>query len=132
MGQAMPYLSLMKAESSLIVSISTTPSGKTLQDAGIMQVKEKPAASFLVGSLLDAADYVRRTRASRWGVTYLYMFLDPNAKDLNTLAGYVEDGKVRPIVGTRVPIMDIEKVRDACNVIYNGKGGIGKTVIEVV
>lgn len=87
---------------------------------------------FLVGSLLDAVDSVRRMRASRWGVTYLYMFLEPNAKDLDTLTGYVEEGKVRPVVGTRVSMMDIEKVKEACNVIYNGKGGLGKTVIEVV
>jgi NADPH:quinone reductase-like Zn-dependent oxidoreductase len=132
MGQAMPYLSLMKAKNSLIVSISTTPSGKTLQNAGIMQGEEKPSVPFLVGSLLDAVDSVRRMRASRWGVTYLYMFLEPNAKDLDTLTGYVEEGKVRPVVGTRVSMMDIEKVKEACNVIYNGKGGLGKTVIEVV
>jgi hypothetical protein len=27
---------------------------------------------------------------------------------------------------------DIEKVREACSLVYNGKGGIGKAVIEVI
>jgi len=76
------------------------------------------------------ADALRRLRAWRWGVRYMYWFLEPNKEDLETLAAYVEGGKLRPVVGARVDLRDIDKVREACEVIHKGKGGLGKTVLE--
>jgi NADPH:quinone reductase-like Zn-dependent oxidoreductase len=76
-------------------------------------------------------DTVRRLRAWRWGVTYMYWFLQPNGDDLRTLAGYVEQGKLKPVVGLTVDMKDIDKVRETCLQTYRGKGGLGKTVFEV-
>jgi hypothetical protein len=61
----------------------------------------------------------------------MYWFLEPNKGDLDTLRGYVEEGKLIPVVGARVDMRDINKVREACEVIYKGKGGLGKTVLEM-
>lgn len=96
-----------------------------------MQRPDKPVIPLLGRLILDASDAVRRLRAWRWGVTYFYLFLDPNGEDLKTLAKYVEEGKLAPVVGARVDMRDIGKVREACGLTYKGKGGLGKTILEV-
>lgn len=128
----MQYLSLMVPSSSIIVSISTLPSGTTLQNSNVMQRPENPQLPFLFRILLDIGDAVRKFRARRWSVEYEYIFLNPNAEDLESLSQYVKDNKLRPVVGSRVDFHDIVKVREACLQVYNGKGGLGKTVIEVI
>ena len=59
------------------------------------------------------------------------MFLKSSGKDLDELRNYVEEGRLRTVVGTVAEIHDIVSVRNACNVVYSGKGGIGKSVIRV-
>lgn len=87
---------------------------------------------WLVKAFLDGADYVRKLRARRWGVKYSYMFLTSGREALDGLKGFVEEGKLRAVVGRTVRLGDVEEVRNACMQVYEGKGGIGKTVIEVV
>ncbi|KAL2133186.1 hypothetical protein VTI74DRAFT_2794 [Chaetomium olivicolor] len=130
-GQAMQFLSLMVPLTSSIVSISTTPSATTLQASSVMQRPDNPRIPLFARVFLDVADALRRLRARRWGVTYMYWFLEPNKEDLDTLTGYVEEGKLTPVVGARVDMRDINKVREACELTYKGKGGLGKTVIEI-
>lgn len=62
----------------------------------------------------------------------MYHFLDPNREDLDALKGYVESGKLTPVVGARVDMRDIKAVREACDQTYKGKSGLGKTVFEVI
>lgn len=130
-GQAMQFLPLMVPSTGSVVSISTTPSAATLQASSVMRRPDNPRIPLVGRAFLDAADALRRLRAWRWGVTYMYWFLEPNKEDLETLAGYVEEGKLVPVVGTRVDMRDINKVREACEVIHKGKGGLGKTVFEI-
>lgn len=128
----MPFLSLMVPATGLIVSISTTPSATTLQSSGIMQRPDHPRIPLLVRILLDGMDRLRRLRAWRWGVEYKYMFMHPGAEDLDALTGYVEEGKLVPVVGAKVDLRDIAQVREACEQTYKGKGGLGKTVLEII
>ncbi|KAF4946483.1 hypothetical protein FGADI_11121 [Fusarium gaditjirri] len=131
-GQSMEFLSLMVPSTGMIASISTTPSASTLQASSVMRRPDNPRIPFTGRLFLDAADAIRRLRAWRWGVTYMYHFLDPNREDLDSLTGYVENGSVKPVVGTRVDMRDIKAVREACDQTYKGKGGLGKTVFEVI
>lgn len=128
----MSYLSLMTPTTGTIVSISTTPSGSQFQEASFFKRPDKPRVPLLARTFLDATDFVRKKRARRWGVTYTYMFLESNAKELDTLRGYVEERKVQPVIGSRAALDDIEKVKELCLQVYQGKGGIGKAVIEVI
>jgi NADPH:quinone reductase-like Zn-dependent oxidoreductase len=66
-----------------------------------------------------------------WGVNYSYLVMQGNAKDLQRLKGWVEEGKVKPIVGSVVKLSDIEGVRKGCQQILDGKGGVGKFVVEI-
>jgi NADPH:quinone reductase-like Zn-dependent oxidoreductase len=131
-GQSMQFLSLMVPSTSYIVSISTQPSATTLQASSVMRRPDNPVIPFFGRVYLNASDALRRLRAWRWGVIYMYWFLDPNGEDLKTLTRFVDEGKVVPVVGAKVDIHNIEKVREACNLTYGGKGGVGKTVIEVI
>lgn len=132
MGQATELMPLVVKDTGMVVSISTMPSGATLQNSGVMDVPGKPRLPVAMRVFLDAADGIRRLKAWRHGVEYKYLFLDPNGKDLALLKEQVEAGHVRPIVGLTADLHDIEKVREACWQTYKGKGGLGKTVFEVV
>ena len=97
-----------------------------------MNRPDNPRLPWLIRLTLNAMDSVKKFRAWRWGVHYEYMFLDPNGKDLDSLSKYVEEGSLSPVVGSRVNIRDLDKVREACNIVYKGKGGIGKVVIDII
>jgi len=131
-AQAMQFLSLMTPSTSTIISISTLPSGTQLQEAPVMNRPDRPRLPWFIRLALNAADSIKQFRAWRWGVHYEYMFLESNGKDLESLSKYVEEGRLSPVVGSRVNIRDIEKVREACQIVYSGKGGIGKAVIDVL
>ncbi|CAI7605262.1 unnamed protein product [Penicillium crustosum] len=126
-GSAMEYLSLMKPKSGRIVSVATMPSGNQLQEFSVND-QNIPIALRMA---LNAFDYVRKLRAGRYSVEYSYMFLSPNGQDLDELRKYVEERRLRTVVGTTVELSDIEAVRSACQVVYSGKGGLGKAVVKV-
>lgn len=128
----MEYLCLMRKGTGCIISISTTPSGSQLQDSAVMRLPHHPTVPLIPRIALNLMESVRRFRASRYGVSYSYMFLEPSGEDLDTLRGYAEEGKLKQVVGTTVNIRDIEEVRKACEVVYSNRGGLGKTVIRVV
>lgn len=59
------------------------------------------------------------------------MILKSSGKDLDELRQHVEEGRLVTVVGTIAEIGNIESVRNACEVVYSGKGGLGKSVIRV-
>lgn len=123
-GMAMDCLHLMRPKTGYLVSISTTPSGDYLVEAGKMQV------GFPIRQILNVIDAVRVWRAKRWNVTYRYVFMSPDGKELEELKEHVENGKLRAVVGNTVHYKDVSAVREACDVVFKGKGGIGKNVIS--
>lgn len=131
-GNAMDYLSLMRPKTGCIISVSTLPSGDQLQDSSLMQLPHQPILPLPMKLALNLMDCVRNFRARRYGVTYSYMFLESSGKDLDELRGLVESGKLRTVVGTMASLRDIEAVQEACQVVYSGRGGLGKVVIKVL
>ncbi|KAJ5112133.1 hypothetical protein N7532_000178 [Penicillium argentinense] len=130
-GLAMEYLCLMRPKIGQIISVSTLPSGNQLQNSSLMDVPHRPTLPIHIRMSLNLMDQVRKFRARRYGVNYAYMNLSSTGKDLNELKGYIEDGRLRTVVGTTVDLRDLEAVRSACQVVYSGKGGLGKLVIRV-
>jgi NADPH:quinone reductase-like Zn-dependent oxidoreductase len=123
-GIAMDCLSLMRPQTGYLVSIATTPSGDLLAESGNMQI------GFPFRHVLNFVDSVRVWRAKRWNVTYRYIFMHPDGKDLEELKDHVENGKLRAVVGNTVHYKDVDAVKEACNVVFKAKGGIGKQVIS--
>lgn len=130
-GIAMDYLCLLRPKTGMVISIATTPSGDTLQSASVMRVPSAPGLPVYLRIPLNLVDGIRQFRARRWHVSYAYIFIDPNFKDLDTLRGWLENGTLKTVVGTTANFKDIDEVRKACQVVYDGKGGIGKAVITM-
>lgn len=131
-GNAMEYLSLMRPDTGYIISVSTLPSGDQLQASSLMQLPHQPILPLPMKLALNLMDCVRKFRAWRYGVTYSYMFLESSGKDLDELRDLVESGKLRTVVGTIAGLRNLKAVQDACQVVYSGRGGLGKVVIRVV
>ncbi|KAJ3473298.1 hypothetical protein NLG97_g10389 [Lecanicillium saksenae] len=111
-GQATEFMPLLVKGTGLVVSIATTPSGATLQNSSVMNVPNRPRLPIAARVFLDATDGLRKLKARFYGDA-------------------AEEGKLRPVVGLRVDLKNIDKVREACWQTYKGKGGLGKTVFEV-
>lgn len=125
-GQSMQFLSRMVPNTGLIISISTTPSGSQMQSSS-----ETGKVPFVVSTVLNTLDSVRKWRARRWKVNYEYIFMKANGEDLDQLREYIDEGKLKPVVGLTVQFEDIEQVKKAAMTSYKGKGGIGKTVFKM-
>jgi NADPH:quinone reductase-like Zn-dependent oxidoreductase len=132
-GASMEYLPLIKPKTGAIVTISIIPSGEALQNSSVMRLspdsQEKAHVPIFIRYLLNFLDYIRRMRASYYGVYYKAIFLEPNGKDLDSIRQWFEEGKLRTVIGTTAHFKDINAVQDACQMVYNSKGGIGKSVI---
>ncbi|GIC92867.1 uncharacterized protein Aud_009342 [Aspergillus udagawae] len=134
-GDSMTYLSLMRP-TSVIVSIAILTSGDVLQNSNLMRLSpdsnDRATVPFPIRIALNVLDRIRTIRAPRHGVKYSAIFLEPNAKDLDSFREWVDSGKLRTVVGTKVPYKDLEAVRKACQVVFGSKGGVGKSVITFV
>lgn len=54
--------------------------------------------------------------------------MEANAKDLEVLCANIKDGLLRPVVVKQVDLRDIDGAEEACKMVFDGKGGVGKTV----
>lgn len=127
----MDYLCLLRPETGMVISIATMPSGDQMQNSSALRVASKPILPAFLRILLNVIDRVYKWRASRWNVTYAYWFLDPIGTDLDFLREWIDKGSIKSVVGATVDFHDIEAVQKACQVVYDGKGGVGKTVIKI-
>jgi NADPH:quinone reductase-like Zn-dependent oxidoreductase len=123
-GQTMSVLSIMK-KGGVIVSIATLPSGDQM-------AKGIPEIPFFIRTVLNLVNWFYTWWVGRAGVQYMYMFMSPDAEGLNKFATWVKEGKVTPVVGRTAKLSDVDAVRKGCKEVYDGKGGIGKFVIEIV
>ena len=128
----MDYLSLLRPKGA-VITVSILTSGDVLQNSSVMRrspdKNDKATVPFPLRIALNVMDKIRVLRACRYGVKYASIFLEPNATDLESIREWVETGKLKTIVGTKANFTDIQAVRDACQVVYDGKGGVGKSVI---
>lgn len=123
MGHGVSYLPLMK-KGGIIVTISGLPFGPKLKTG----MPEMPTA---MRWILNAIGGINQFRAQRYSVTYLHLFIEPSAEDLKRLATWIDEGKVKPVVGVKAAFDDLEKIREECQRIYSKKGSVGKFVIDI-
>ena len=123
MGQTLKVLPIVKS-GGVIVSISTVPSGDQM-------AKGMPDMPYFFRIMFNLVDWYYRWQAGCSGMKYSYIFMSPDAKGLGDFATWVEEGKIKPVVGRTAKFSDIDAVRKGCQEVYDGKGGIGKFVIEI-
>jgi NADPH:quinone reductase-like Zn-dependent oxidoreductase len=122
-GYTLSALSVMR-HGGQIVSISTVPNGTEFRK------KNEGMPAWLVW-VMDLADWGLKWWTGLGGVGYEYLVMQGKREDLERLKGWVEEGKVKPVVGSVVKMEDIRGVREGCQRILEGKGGVGKFVVEV-
>ncbi|KAK9450411.1 chaperonin 10-like protein [Limtongia smithiae] len=122
-GNAFASLHLIKRGGSLI-TITGIPASSDISEA-----VAKPLPWY-VSSIISAAGSVSRYRAKRRGVTYKGILLHNYAGQLNKITEYVEEGKLKPVVGRVVDFADEKALKEAFAEVLSGKGLIGKTVIK--
>ncbi|MCJ1253287.1 hypothetical protein MMC24_001098 [Lignoscripta atroalba] len=123
MGECMAFLSLMK-QKGVIRSIASIPSGSQMAS----QMPDIP--SFIVYTLNLVSSFYK-WRAGRWSVDYAFFAPNPEKSHLERLSRWAEEGKIRTVVGRTVKLSDLQSVREGCQEVNSGKGGIGKFVIEI-
>ncbi|PQE31607.1 Alcohol dehydrogenase protein [Rutstroemia sp. NJR-2017a WRK4] len=132
-GGSLTYGGLVKKKGA-IVSVSMIPGGTATRERMERWMGDRRGeirVSAVVVKLLDFADWVLRRWAQWKGRRYSYLMMEPSGEDLEKLAGWIEEGKVRPIVGSEVKLEDVEGVRRGCRQVYDAKGGVGKFVVVV-
>lgn len=120
---ASQYLPLMK-RGGCIVSIAGVPSGTDM-------ATQMPGTPVVVKWGLNAVDAVTRWRFGRAGVSYKYIFMEPTHEMMKVLQEDCERGWIKPLVGRKAALDNLEEVKAACQEVYDGKGGLGKFVCEV-
>jgi NADPH:quinone reductase-like Zn-dependent oxidoreductase len=81
--------------------------------------------------ILNFIGVVFQWRARRYGVELRPHFMKESAEDLERLSGWIEQGKIKTLVGRLANFEDIDGVRVGCWEVYNGKGGMGKFVVDI-
>jgi NADPH:quinone reductase-like Zn-dependent oxidoreductase len=120
---SMYFLPVMKPKTGLILTL-TGKSGDHLK-------LDWPGVSWWVVQLCNSLDAMWRWRASRWDVTYDHIFVQPTEEDLDTMAEWYRQKYIKPIIGEKWRIEDIEEVRRVCWLVYKGKGGVGNYVLVI-
>lgn len=121
----MPYLSLLKPRTGFLATIATPPTSARVKH-------DIPESPWVIRYLLDMINMVYNWRAKRWTVKYENVQVIPRATELERLTRWVEEGKVKAVVGKSVKLSDLEGVRECVRQVIAGKGGVGKFVIETV
>ena len=126
MGQSIALVSTVNPKTGLILTISMLPTGSQMQEIS-------PNLSWYMKYFLDVGAFaIKSYLTTWWGMRYSYKNLYPNGKDLEIIKGMVERGEVNPVVGEVVQLEDIEGLRKGCKQILDGKGGVGKFVVQVI
>lgn len=122
MGQTLSASPVVK-DGGYIVSVSTIPSGKMVEEHDLK-------LPYLVARLLDLVDWFFRFWVGRKGVGYQHMGMRSNSTDLEKMAAWIDTGKLKVVVGKTAKLSDIDTLREGCQQVSDGKGGIGKFAIE--
>lgn len=123
MGSTLSSLGLVK-RGGVIVSISTMPNGTEFN-------KVHPGVPFWLRCIMNVFDWFVKAWTRRKGIHYQYMAMPSGTEELDLLTGYIEEGKLKAVVGRKAKLSDIEGVRAGCQQIYDAKGGVGKFVVEI-
>ena len=133
---AVDYMPLVR-KGGLVLSIVRVPPGsameshastpeteeKAVRDAEVAQAKlQLPGRIACVGKrAMTTQDQAARLWArARYGIGYEYQKIELASQDLEDLAEMVAEGKVRPVVGRKAKLGELEAVRKACMDIFKG------------
>ncbi|KAE8445065.1 hypothetical protein EG329_013779 [Mollisiaceae sp. DMI_Dod_QoI] len=124
-GAAMSSLPLLKRDGTIVACAGTPPSGSNLKNVSF----EVP---FLIVKILDFVEAITKWRVGRYGVNFDSVLMKVNGSELEKIKTWVEEGKIKPVVGKVLKFADLNRIKEECTRIMTGKGGVGKVVIQII
>jgi hypothetical protein len=85
-----------------------------------------------VEKILNFLDALTRWWIGRYDVKYDSVLMKVKGGELEIVKGWVEEGKIRPVVGKVLGFGDLEGIRRECGRVMDGRGGVGKVVIQLL
>jgi NADPH:quinone reductase-like Zn-dependent oxidoreductase len=110
-GMTLSGLPLMKT-GGVIVSVTSVPSGTITKE-------QRPVVGFVIVLLLNIVDWFYRTWTRRTEVDYSPLITIQTAADLEKLALWIDEGKIKPLIGRQAKLSDVEDVRQYLTQLYS-------------
>lgn len=125
MNEAYKMAPIMK-KGAKIISVSGPPTIEAIQSSPLID-------SNVVGLMIRFFMFLARNRkaeraAKKVGCRWNYMFMEPSAKDLNEITGFIESGELVPFIDTEAASLDDFEV--AVMKLWSGRSK-GKCVIKI-
>lgn len=118
--EVIDYRSQNFAETLKDVDVVFDTQGGQVQDASWAVLKRG-------GILVSISSPPSAEKASAVGARGEFLFIEPNAKVLTSLAEYIDTGKIRPIVGAEYALKDVAKA----HALSQAGHTVGKIVIHI-
>ncbi|MFN0296559.1 NADP-dependent oxidoreductase [Acinetobacter albensis] len=101
-----------------IVSISGPPD---------RNLAEAINANWLLKCIIPLLSWSMRKKAKKSGMTYFFLFMQPNGQQLSEISKLVESGKINPIVDKTY---ELSEIKDAFQYVNTGRAK-GKVVLKI-
>jgi NADPH:quinone reductase-like Zn-dependent oxidoreductase len=124
MGAMTSLIPLVKP-SGVFLSVATIPTPKLAK-------KEFGNLPWWLVLVMDIVNVYYNWKLRGKNINYTFIFGAVRNGDLERVGTWVEEGKLKPVVGKVVDLNDLNAIRDGCEQINKGIGGVGKMVVQIV
>ncbi|TVY54392.1 2-methylene-furan-3-one reductase [Lachnellula cervina] len=124
-GATVSSLALLKKGGMIVACAGPPSSGRDLKNVST-------DVPYLVEKILNLVNAVVRWWVGRYQVKFDTVLMKANGGDLERIKTWVEEGKLRPVVGKVLKFVDLEGIKEEGERIMKGKGGVGKVVIDII
>jgi NADPH:quinone reductase-like Zn-dependent oxidoreductase len=116
---------MIKKGGTIVACAGPPPSGRNLKNIST-------DVPFVVQKILNLVDALVRWWIARYDVKFDSVLMKVNGAELGRIKGWVEEQKIKPVVGKVLKFANLEGIKEECTRISKGKGGVGKVVIEII
>ncbi|TVY24898.1 NADPH-dependent alkenal/one oxidoreductase-like protein [Lachnellula hyalina] len=124
-GATFSSLALLKNGGMIVACAGPPSSGRNLRNIST-------DVPFLIEKILDFVNGIVRWWVGRYQVKFDTVLMKSNGTELERIKTWVEEGKLRPVVGKVLKFADLEGIKEECGRIMKGRGGVGKVVIDII
>ncbi|OAL79672.1 NADPH:quinone oxidoreductase [Acinetobacter sp. SFB] len=84
-------------------------------------------ANWLLTFIIPLLSLSIRNKAKKRGITYSFLFMQPNGQQLSQISNLVEIGKIKPVLDTEY---DFSKIKEALEYVNTGRAK-GKVILKI-
>ena len=106
------------------VNYGVSPRSQSL----VSDFAEAIKANWLLKGIIPLLSWSIRNKAKKRGITYSFLFMQPNGQQLSEISKLVESGKINPIVDKTY---ELSEIKDAFQYVNTGRAK-GKVVLKII